>query len=307
MPVSVPDIDEQKRIIQFLRNTGSKTEKLIRAKRWVIELLNEQKQAVIQSAVTKGLNAAVRLKNSGFNLLGHIPQHWQIGRLGTLTSRIGDGLHGTPEYVDESPFAFINGNNLLNGAIRIKSSTGHVSEEVYHKHKLPLDETTLLLSINGTIGNVAYYSGESVILGKSAAYLNCGDALSRSFLYFLLQSPAALRFFQMQVTGTTISNLSLASIRKLPVPLPPLPEQMEIVAALSSRTNALETVVSSLTKEISVLREYRTRLIADVVTGKLDVRGVALPDMDAVEEVGPLEDVVEEEVDSEELVANEES
>ena len=247
----------------------------IRAKQKLIKLLNEQKQAIIHQAVTRGLNPNVRLKPSGVDWLGDVPEHWKIARLVQLTTKIGDGLHGTPGYVDESEYHFINGNNLSGGAIRITPSTRCVSQVEFQKHKIALNDDTILMSINGTIGSVGFYRGESLVLGKSAAYINCDKPLMRSFLFFFLQSSAAKEFFQLELTGTTIFNLSLASIRNLSVVLPPLAEQIAISSFLEVRIAESDDLIDRAQRQISLLREYRTRLIADVVTGKVDVREVA--------------------------------
>lgn len=169
----------------------------------------------------------------------------------------------------------INGNNLSNGLIKITSATRGVSAEEFLKHKVVLDESTLLMSINGTIGNVALYRDESIILGKSASYINCKKTLSRKYLFYYLQSGAVGNFFRLEVTGTTIFNLSLESIRNLPVALPPLDEQLRISSFLDLRTSEFNELIERVNLEVALLREYRTRLIADVVTGKLDVREVA--------------------------------
>jgi type I restriction enzyme S subunit len=156
------------------------------------------------------------MKPSGIEWLGDVPEHWEVTRLSRLASSIGDGLHGTPEYIDESEFHFINGNNLVDGSISITETTGCVSEAEFNEHRSELDVTTVLLSINGTIGNLALYRGESVMLGKSAAYIKCGNRLAREYLYWLLQSTPMHRYFEQSATGTTISNLSLDSVRRLP-------------------------------------------------------------------------------------------
>jgi type I restriction enzyme S subunit len=131
---------------------------------------------------------------------------------------------------------------------------------------------------------MARRNGESIILGKSAAYINCGKELDRTYLFFFLQSPAVVNFLKQEVTGTTILNLSLASIRSLHIALPPVDEQLKIVSYIENGIAPVSAAISGLEREIELLREYRTRLVADVVTGKLDVRDVAarLP-----EEVAP--------------------
>lgn len=275
IPIVYPPPDEQAAIVRFLDHANHRLERTIRAKRKVIALLNEQKQAIIHRAVTRGLDPDVPRKPSGIPWLGDIPSHWQTTRLARLSMRIGDGLHGTPQYVEQSSYHFINGNNLANGLIRLKSSTRCVSESEYKNHKIALDDTTLLMSINGTIGSVAFYRGESIILGKSAAYINCGKELSRTYLFFFLQSPSVVSFLLQEVTGTTIFNLSLASIRNLPISIPPLDEQLMIVSSIERQILPVAIAITCLEREIALLREYRTRLISDVVTGKVDVREAA--------------------------------
>jgi len=230
------------------------------------------------------------MKPSGIPWLGDIPQHWRASRLSQLSTRIGDGLHGTPQYVDQSPYYFINGNNLVHGEIRLKSSTRCVSEDEFRKYMIALDDTSLLMSINGTIGSVACYRGESIILGKSAAYINCGKDLARPFLFSFLRSPAVINFLRKEVTGTTIFNLSLASIRSLPIVLPPLDEQCKIASAIEDMTAPVGSAISRLEREIELLREYRTRLVADVVTGKLDVRSVRCEGRSWKEEIEEIEE-----------------
>jgi type I restriction enzyme S subunit len=270
-----PPPAEQAAIVRFLDWANGRLERAIRAKRKVIALLGEQKQAIIHRVVTRGLDPSAPLKPSGIPWLGDIPQHWRTSRLSQLSTRIGDGLHGTPQYVDHSPYYFINGNNLVHGRIRLKPSTRCVSENEFKRYMVELDDSSVLISINGTIGSVAYYRGESIILGKSAAYINCGKDLARPFLFSFLRSSAVINFLRQEVTGTTIFNLSLASIRSLPIALPSVDEQLKIASAIEDMIAPVRTTISRLEREIDLLREYRTRLIADVVTGKLDVREAA--------------------------------
>lgn len=275
MPVFLPSLEEQFAIVHFLDHATHRLDKAIRAKRKTIALLNEQKQAIIHRAVTRGLDPDAPLKDSGIPWLGDVPDHWRTSRLSRLSTKIGDGLHGTPQYIDQSPYHFINGNNLVNGAIHLKSSTRCVDVTEFKKYRIVLDDSSLLVSINGTIGSVAYYRGESIILGKSAAYINCNGELARPYLFFFLKSPAVVSFLQQEVTGTTIFNLSLASIRSLPIALPTLDEQLEIVSSIEAGIAPVDITISHIECEIELLREYRTRLIVDVVTGKLDVREAA--------------------------------
>ena len=148
--------------------------------------------------------------------------------MGAICSEIGDGLHSAPNYDDSGDYFFINGNNLVNGKIIIDPiETKRVSEATFKKNDKNLDATTILLSINGTIGNLAYYCGEMVMLGKSAAYLKAQN-IEKEFLYTSLQTSNVLNNFMLSLTGTTIKNLGLEAIKKTVLSIPCSEEQQQI-------------------------------------------------------------------------------
>ena len=161
-----------------------------------------------------------------------IPESWKWVRLRDIISVLGDGIHGTPQYDDTGKYFFINGNNLVKGEIVIKSDTKKVSYEEFKKYEKPLDESTILVSINGTIGNYAFYNGEPVILGKSACYFSLISGIDKEYICRLLSTQHFLDYAVKEATQTTIKNVSLKSMRMLPVPLPPLSEQKRIVEKL---------------------------------------------------------------------------
>lgn len=133
-------------------------------------------------------------------------EEWEMEALSHLCSKISDGIHATPEYSDTGVYFFINGNNLMDGRVRIDDNTKRVSDAEYLKHMRELGSNTLLLSINGTIGNLAYYRNERVVLGKSACYLNVLPVTHIDFLYYTLQHSRIQSYFKAELTGTTIKN-----------------------------------------------------------------------------------------------------
>jgi type I restriction enzyme S subunit len=154
----------------------------------------------------------------------------QFSTLQELCTTIGDGLHGTPNYDASSDIYFVNGNNLENGRIEIvEDLTKRVSEATLRKNFIELNENSLLLSINGTLGNLAFYSGEKVMLGKSVAYMNFRNDLNRFYFYYF-QLPEIQKYFWDVATGSTIKNLSLKSINKFRVPVPD-PGAKEIICS----------------------------------------------------------------------------
>ncbi len=168
-----------------------------------------------------------------------MPKHWNKIQLKKLCHKIGDGLHGTPNYDEESDFYFINGNNLKNGKIEIAKETKTVDEDDFNKNYISLNSNTLLLSINGTLGNMAFYNNEKIMLGKSAAYLNFKTNINR-FYYYYFQLPEILKYFYDVATGSTIKNLSLKSIQDFEVPFPEEKEWTSIAKVLSDLDAKIE-------------------------------------------------------------------
>ena len=156
------------------------------------------------------------------------PKGWKYKALNELVSKLGDGLHGTPVYSDDGDYFFINGNNLESGKISITPNTKKIDEAEYLKHKKDLNETTMLVSINGTIGKVAFYNNEKIILGKSACYFNVlKDSVNEIFLYHIFKSNYFLRYSSSLSTGSTIQNVSLKTMREFPIPCPQIKLQQE--------------------------------------------------------------------------------
>lgn len=161
-----------------------------------------------------------------------IPESWKWCRLGDCVTILGDGIHGTPNYTSNGEYYFINGNNLSDGNVVIKPDTKTVSYEEYEKHKKELSDHTVFVSINGTIGNVAFYNDEKIILGKSACYFNLIQKEWKEYIYWIIKSDYFFKYAITNATGSTIKNVSLATMKSFLVPLPPLKEQHRIVAKI---------------------------------------------------------------------------
>ncbi len=165
---------------------------------------------------------------------------WQAAKLVDITTKIGDGLHGTPIYTENGEYHFINGNNFENGHIVFKPTTKQVGHSEYLKYRKPLSDRTLFVSINGTIGNIAYYRGEKIVLGKSACYLNIKEGIDKQFIRYVLSDRTFQGYLESFSTGTTIKNVSLKSMREFPLFLPSLDEQKKIAHTLSSLDNKIQ-------------------------------------------------------------------
>jgi type I restriction enzyme S subunit len=278
LKVSAPTYKYQVEIANFLDHETAKIDTLIEKQQQLIKLLKEKRQAVISQAVTKGLNPNAPMRDSGVEWLGEVPEHWDLPKLIHMTSRIGDGLHSTPKYQDNTGYYFVNGNNLVDGQFLIGITAKEVPEDEYESHYIHLDESSVLLSINGTIGNVARYNNEKIILGKSAAYINCSGDLLAEYLMLYLQTSQVSHYFSLEITGTTIFNLSLNSIRQMKICIPSKLEQLEIYEYCQFQRNKYDMLIYKTNQTINLMKERRTALISAAVTGKIDVRDWVAPE-----------------------------
>jgi len=166
---------------------------------------------------------------------------WKDVKLGEVTTKLGDGLHGTPKYDDDGEYFFINGNNLVNGNIIFNESTKKVSKEEYLKYKKDLNNRTILVSINGTLGNVAVYNNEKVVLGKSACYFNIHDGMDKQFVKYVLNDKKFQDYIILYSTGSTIKNMPLSAMRSFSFGIPEsILTQQKIATILSNYDNLIE-------------------------------------------------------------------
>lgn len=194
-----------------------------------------------------------------------LPVSWQWCRLRSLASALGDGLHGTPSYVSGTEYYFVNGNNLEDGHIVIKPTTKSVPLAEVQKHRRPLNEYSVLVSINGTLGKVAFYGGQEIVLGKSACYVNLTAMTNRWFAKLVLDSPYFMEYAEREATGTTIKNLSLNAMNELPIPLPPLAEQHRIVGKVDELMAVCDQLEASLIGADETRKKLLNALLAEAL------------------------------------------
>lgn len=204
--------------------------------------------------------------------VGIIPEDWECSNFDYICSTIGDGIHSTPTYNDNGEYFFINGNNLIDGKITTFNETKKTDFAEFYKHKKNLNERTILLSINGTIGNIAFYRDEQIVLGKSAAYLNIKSTIDKYYIYYCLGSEKTLQAFYDGLTGSTIKNLGLGTIRATNIPLPPKKEQTAIANTLSD----VDALVSELEKLIAKKQAIKTATMQQLLTGRTRLPQFAL-------------------------------
>jgi type I restriction enzyme S subunit len=287
--------------VRFLDWASGRLEKAIRAKRKIITLLNEQKQAIIHRAVTRGLDPNVPLKDSGIPWLGKIPEHWEVRRIKQATRILrGKFTHrprNDPSLYDGS-YPFIQTGAVAQAAKFITGYKQTLNEKGLAVSKM-FPSGTLVMTIAANIGEVAILTFDACFPDSIVGFVPSGQ-LDRDYLYlvFLCMKPELLREAPVNTQG----NLNVERIGAMGMPFPSLEEQQKIVAQVEASTGFFNTAITRLEREIELLREYRTRLVADVVTGKLDVREAArnLPDIgNDLPESNELADLSDESVDEE--------
>ncbi len=198
-----------------------------------------------------------------------VPSGWVWTSLYDITSIIGDGLHGTPQYNSQGFYYFINGNNLFNRKIVFKKDTKRLSRSEYEKYKKNLNDRTILVSINGTIGNIGTYNGENVVLGKSACYFNLYSHILKDFICYLIESNYFLKYALDSATGSTIKNVPLKAMNNFKIPLPPLAEQQRIVEEIERWFKLIDIVEQGKTDLQSTIKQAKNKILELAIHGKL--------------------------------------
>lgn len=290
MPVPLPSLPEQAAIVRFLDWANGRLERAIRAKKKIITLLKEQKQAIIHSAVTRGLDPSVPLKPSGIPWLGDIPAHWEVRRSKYLFREVDNrSLTGAETHLSMSqkfgliPSTQIDTKRLL--------SASHVGAKICKQGHLVLNRLKAHLGVFALAPETGLVSPDYTVLRPVRD-------LNGPFFEAAYRTPACRVELCRRAKGIVQGfwRLYTDDFYDIKMPVPPVEEQDGIMARLDKDLSGTNTAISRLEREIELLREYRTRLVADVVTGKLDVREAAasLPEED-------LEAVDEAEVDEEGL------
>jgi type I restriction enzyme S subunit len=284
IPIPLPPHDEQSAIVRFLHFANWQIDRTIRAKKRLIALLNEQKQTIIHHAVTRGLDSNLPLKPSGISWLGDLPRHWDLRRLKTFAQFVTSGSRGWARYYSDTGPVFLRIGNISTTDVDLKlSRITHVTPPIDAEgERTRVQENDVLLSITAQIGAVGIVPPR---LGE--AYVNQHTALIRlkqtgcrpRWVAYCLLSEFGKRQCQLRTNGGTKLGLTLDDVRTLQIMAPPDREQADILDHIEGRTRDLKTAITRTEREIGLLREYRTRLIADVVTGQVDVRGVSIPDI----------------------------
>jgi type I restriction enzyme, S subunit len=273
--VVLPGLDEQQAIARYLDDKTKKIDTLIEMKQRLIELLKEQRTAIINQVITKGLNPKVKMKDSGIDWLGEIPEHWKLSRLKHIV-QVKDGTHETPQYVEpsESSFPFITSKDIKEDQIDF-SYAKYISKSDYIQFNKRSDVTKgdIIMPMIGTVGNPALvetdrpFSIKNVALFKTSESPNDGK-----YLLYFLRSNVVMEQFDLLSRGGVQGFVSQDVMKNLFAFSNELDEQVQIREYIDSEMLKIDKAVNGISALIEKLQEYRTTLISEVVTGKIDVR-----------------------------------
>lgn len=269
--IPVPPEEEQRQIVAYLDYKSNKINERICQRERELQTLSELKQAEIATVVTRGLVPNVPMKESGIEWLGKIPAHWNVKRIASVSHEINDS-NVTMEYTQPSQFKF--------GEIVLKSIIGEGEYDENIKKCTLFKKNDIL--INGLNLNYDFVtqrvakSNYDGIITPAYIVIRVKDGLSADYAMFLFKSIDNKKIFNGWGTGIRLT-LSYKELKKQCIPIPPKEEQDAIVAYLQSRITFIDNYIAKLKEEINYLQEYKQRLISDVVTGKVDVRGVEIP------------------------------
>ena len=288
---SIPPLSEQAAIVRYLDYVDRRVRRLTRAKRKLIALLTEQKQAIIHRAVTRGLDPDVSLKDSGVEWLGEVPEHWEVERGKTYFREVDvRSATGEEELLSVSHLTGVTPRSQKN--ITMFKAESYVGSKVCEPGQIAVNTMWAWMAAIG----VSSYRG--LISPSYHTYEQVNSTrFAGPFLDLLLRTGVYKDLYTINSSGITTSRLRLypddfLNIRFL---CPPRQEQEAILSWLHQASADIDTAITSANREIELLNEYRTRLIADVVTGNLDVRdaAAALPEVDPLDTEDYLDDALE--------------
>lgn len=270
----LPPKEEQDKIADFLDHNLAKIDKFVELTERQIELLKEQKEVLINDVVTKGIDKDVVYKDSGIDWIGEIPEHWRKDKTIRIFKWIGSGT--TPNssnlnYYNNGQYNWINSGDLKSKYLyesRNKITDGAVNENP--SLKLFPKDTIIIAMYGATIGNLSILKKESYMNQACCGLAQYEDNYIVNYSYFTLQSMK--QFLLESARGGGQPNISQDIIKQSWLPIPPKKEQEEIVAYIEKETDKIDRTIDLYKKQIELIKEYRTSLIASAVTGKIDVR-----------------------------------
>ena len=280
--VPFPPLPEQDAIVRFLDHADRRIRRYIRAKQKLIALLEEQKQAIIHQAVTCGANPEVTLKPTESSWFPLVPSHWNVMPMRRVVMKTVDGPHHSPDYLDQGiPFLSARNIKVDRWSFEDVKFISQSDYDIFCQRVKP-EVGDVLYTKGGTTGVARFVDLDypfQVWVHVAVLKLRRDLALPH-WLAATLNSPRCYEQSQLFTRGATNQDLGLGRMKGIVLPVPPLSDQKAIAKQVTEIDDRIGRGIQAASREIELVTEYRTRLIADVVTGKLDVRKAVarLPD-----------------------------
>jgi type I restriction enzyme S subunit len=272
--VFIPPLEQQKAIASFLDCKTAAIDAMITKKQRLIELLEEKRSTLINQAVIKGLNPNAPMKDSGIPWIGEIPEHWKVSKPKFLSTRIVDGTHHTPEYVDEG-IPFLTVKNLTAGIGISFEDVKCITPQAHRKlcKRTNPEVGDILVTKDGTLGIVRVIEDnrDFSIFVSLALVKPIQSKIDSYYFRYALESKAVFDQFQARKIGSGLKHIHLVELANIFVPLPPLEEQKEISREIKKKLDQYHAIEADIFAQIEKLQEYRQSLITAAVTGKLDI------------------------------------
>ena len=290
IPILIPPKKEQTAIARFLDYKLAKINRFIHKKKQLIKLLNEQKTAITNQAVTKGLNPDVKMKDNGIEWLGEIPEHWEVRKLkyvaNCFPSNIDKHSNEDEKQVRLCNYTDVYKNDYITDSMDLMLATA--TDEQIAKFTL-LQGDVIITKDSETANDIAVpaYVKEpltDVVCGYHLSVLRPYETLYGEFLFRALQCKEINIQFEVRSNGVTRVGLGVYDLKNAKIPVPPINEQTKIVEFISKETSTIYSTISKIEKEIALVEEYKTALITEAVTGKIDVRAYEFPETETEDE-----------------------
>jgi type I restriction enzyme, S subunit len=278
LPVLLPEPEEQTQIAVFLDYKLSKIDRFIRKKKQLIKLLNEQKASIINQAVTKGLDSNSKMKPSGIEWVGDIPEQWEVKKLKYLASSVLGKMLCNEDKGGYSKKPYLKSKNIqwLNVDVTDVEEMWFSEKEIIQYR---LQKGDLVLSEGGEVGKTCFWNDEidECYIQNSAHKLTFNNESTAKFYLYLFFLYGTKGAFEAITNRVSIGHLTKDKLINLKCVYPNLSEQVEIVSHIETETVVINKIITSIEKEIALTQEYKTVLIAEAVTGKIDVRDFDFP------------------------------
>jgi type I restriction enzyme S subunit len=275
MRFPLPPLPEQEQIVSFLDEKTSKIDDLIKKKEQKIELLKEYRTSLINRVITKGLNPDVPMKDSGVEWIGEVPSHWEMRRVGYLSSLLTGNPWSSDLFDHDSGLKIVRGENVSEGFLRWGERTRYWKYDVIKGDTYYLNEDDIVVSMDGSKVGKNYVRIKRVdlplLLHQRMCRIRIVSSILPRFLEFYIGSSMFHYYIDISKTDPMIPHITQKNISDLSCPLPPLPEQEQIVSYLDGKTGEIDSTIDSEKKKIDLLKEYRQSLISSVITGKIKV------------------------------------